>query len=669
MYEKAESYDDAGKSDSALSTMEQALEIAVAISYEEKLGDVNERLAWYNISQGNYRRSMDHALTADSIYKAIDDSSGISKAQNVLAAIYYYQGQYPQALERFKRSARIDSSIGKKHDLASSYVNIGSVYDRMDSVKSSLSYLKKAERIYRKLGDTLALTDVRINMAGNYKKLGEWKRTLPLYKKALHLYEQKGKEKRSDLVLNNLARSYMQMGRTDSALFFLKKGLSYAREQGDAQMMKELYASLTDVHRARKEWKQALTYMDSSHQWKDTLRKERMEERLAEMEVKYETKKKEAQLAKKEKRLREQELRQKMLMGGLAFLLLVVLLVLWNYYVKRKANRRLEERNALIEEKNQALEDANRRITEQKEKVEEAHHEITQSIDYAQKIQNALLQSEEHVSPHLPEHFILFKPQAKVSGDFYWAREHKGFLYIAAVDCTGHGVPGAFMSMLGISQLNEIMNTDEIPGPGSVLTKLRDRVIQELRSSDPESAMKDGMDAAILKIRLGNSDSNSNEGVRIEFAGAQNPLYVVRSGIANEDPSPLLEDLAGPSDLTGLGIHDRLKPFKKSPDGIEIKGDPMPVGHDEHAEGAFTTISLQVQKGDMLYIFSDGYADQFGGPKGKKFRYGPFKKLLAELHEKPLEEQKQELDRTFEDWKAESQQEQIDDVVVIGLRV
>ncbi len=331
----------------------------------------------------------------------------------------------------------------------------------------------------------------------------------------------------------------------------------------------------------------------------------------------------------------------------------------------REQQKETEKQKQEVEKKNEALEEANETITqqkekveEQKEKVEEAHREITASIEYAQKIQNALLQSEEYASEHMPEHFVLFKPQATVSGDFYWVKEQNGHLYFAAIDCTGHGVPGAFMSMLGISQLNEIMANKELPSPGEVLTELRKRVVAELQSSDQEGGAKDGMDAALLRIPL--ADEGTKE---VAFSGAQNPLYVVRKGIAIE------EDLSGPKDLTGQDRSDRLKPFKKSSDGIEIKGDPMPVGYDEYTSGDFSTVFLEVRKGDMLYMFSDGYADQFGGPKGKKFRYGPFKKLLAELHEKPVEEQKQELDRTFEEWKAESQQEQIDDVVVMGVRV
>ncbi len=318
----------------------------------------------------------------------------------------------------------------------------------------------------------------------------------------------------------------------------------------------------------------------------------------------------------------------------------------------------IREQKELVEEQKQEVEKKNEVITQQKEEVEEAHREITASIDYAQKIQSVLLQSEDHASEQLPDHFILFKPQATVSGDFYWIKERNGHLYFAAIDCTGHGVPGAFMSMLGISQLNEIMTSKEMPSPGGILTELRERVVAELSSGDHGEGAKDGMDAALIRIPL--NDEGKKE---IAFAGAQNPLYIVRKGIGEDLPS--VGGLAGND--TDRSLQDRLKPFKKSSDGIEIKGDPMPVGYDEYASGDFTTVSFEAQKGDMLYIFSDGYADQFGGEKGKKFRYGPFKELLARIHTMTPEDQKKELNRIFEEWKQD--QEQVDDVCVVGIRV
>ncbi len=349
---------------------------------------------------------------------------------------------------------------------------------------------------------------------------------------------------------------------------------------------------------------------------------------------------------------------------------------------KQRLERTVEERTQEIREQKEEVEKKNAVITQQKEKVEEAHREITASIDYAQKIQNALLQSEEYASDHLPEHFILFKPQATVSGDFYWAKERNGYLYFAAIDCTGHGVPGAFMSMLGINQLNEIMAAKDLPSPGEILTDLRERVVAELRSGDPQGGAKDGMDAAMVKIPI--SAPPSSKPKKVEFAGANNPLYVVKEGIGEKPPSinyitssvgathvSLLHgssrSVSQGNDNTPSNQEDRIRPFKKSSDGFEVKGDKMAVGYEPDAAEAFTTAELEVPPDAMLYIFSDGYADQFGGPKGKKFRYGPFKELLVRIHTMAPEEQKQELDRVFEEWKGG--QEQVDDVCVVGVRV
>ncbi|MFB6258427.1 MAG: SpoIIE family protein phosphatase, partial [Flavobacteriales bacterium] len=357
--------------------------------------------------------------------------------------------------------------------------------------------------------------------------------------------------------------------------------------------------------------------------------------------------------------------------GGILFLLLLFWLNSRRLLAqKRKLERTVEERTREIREKNENLEKANEEISRQNEelelqkaRIEEAHREITDSINYAERIQNALLQSEEYISRECPNHFILFKPQAGVSGDFYWARKKEGYLYFAAVDCTGHGVPGAFMSMLGVSFLNDITGGEGLPEPGEVLTRLRERVIQELSGKGAETATKDGMDASVVRFPISELQASGKDGLEVRFAGAQNPLYVVREGIANELPDVRFEregEAFAPQD-------DRLTPFKGMTDGFEIKGDRMPVGYDPDAADAFLTASFTLPRQSMLYLSSDGFADQFGGPKGKKFRYGPFKELLTRIHQKPLSEQKAELDRTFEEWKGD--EEQLDDVCVIGIQL
>ena len=225
----------------------------------------------------------------------------------------------------------------------------------------------------------------------------------------------------------------------------------------------------------------------------------------------------------------------------------------------------------------------------------------------------------------LPQHFILFKPKDIVSGDFYWVKEVNGMLYLAVADCTGHGVPGALMSMLGISLLNDILNDNHGISPGDLLTQLRGRIISELNQSEDEQASKDGMDISLIKLHLKNGQA--------EWAGANNPLWIVR----------------------------------KNDDNIEeMKPNKEPISY--YAEmNEFANNSVQLNKGDSFYLFSDGYPDQFGGVKGKKLKYKAFKNLIVMNTNEEMETQKILLSTFFENWKGDF--DQIDDICVFGVKV
>jgi len=282
----------------------------------------------------------------------------------------------------------------------------------------------------------------------------------------------------------------------------------------------------------------------------------------------------------------------------------------------------IRRQKSVIEEKNMNLEIANIEINQQKDIIELKNRDITDSIRYAQRIQNALLPSYEMLKESFADSFILFKPRDIVSGDFYWVKKKNGEVIIVAADCTGHGVPGAFMSMLGISFLNEIVDKNNITEPGRILNLMREAVISSLRQWQVDSESRDGMDIALCKISY---DQN-----KLLYAGANNPLWIIRNGEFSEH-----------------------------------RADRMPIAiYDEMNE--FTTHSINLQQGDSIYMFSDGYADQFGGPNGKKFKYKPFQELLISLQEKNMEEQKKILDKTIEEWQGDF--EQIDDIIVVGLK-
>lgn len=288
----------------------------------------------------------------------------------------------------------------------------------------------------------------------------------------------------------------------------------------------------------------------------------------------------------------------------------------------------------------------------------EKHRDLYESVNYARRIQNAIFQPVREVTDRVPPHFVFLRPYGQVSGDFYWAREHRGHLFIAAVDCTGHGIPGAFLSMLGIAFLNDILNEEEeTPLPGELLNRLKIRVLRELKGGQTEGGLSDGMDASLLRIPLDPKKDHRT----VHFAGAHNSLYVIREGIGEETP----EKLRG----RPRAIRERISPFKNSPNGIMVKGDPQPIGHFDHASESFSSVPLKLRTGDTLYLFSDGFPDQFGGNRNRKFRYGPFRALLERIHKLPMDEQKKGLERTLEDWTQGAEHSQTDDILVIGLRL
>lgn len=264
----------------------------------------------------------------------------------------------------------------------------------------------------------------------------------------------------------------------------------------------------------------------------------------------------------------------------------------------------------------------NDRLEEQTEKVTVLYTDLQASIRYAQRLQNSILPGDEYVKSLFPDSFVFFKPKATVSGDFYWFKLQGGKKIFAAADCTGHGVPGAFMSLVGHNVLNQV--TKVFTKPSQILNNLNRMASEVIKFGSDEENLRDGMDVAICTL--------DPETLQLEFSGAHNPIYLIRDG-----------------ELT------------------QIESDPYSIGSFSHGEREYTNQSFQLQKGDCLYLFSDGYADQFGGPKGKKFMRKQFRILLLSMFHLPMRDQKWKLEETLEKWKGEL--EQVDDILVMGMRV
>lgn len=264
-------------------------------------------------------------------------------------------------------------------------------------------------------------------------------------------------------------------------------------------------------------------------------------------------------------------------------------------------------------------------IEDQKAAIEEKSKSITDSINYARRIQSALLAPAALMKKHLPQHFVLYKPKDIVSGDFYYASEseQKQF-WLCVGDCTGHGVPGAFMSLLNISILRELIGEQRIQNPGELLNRQRERIIAALNPDGAEEQAKDGMDCIVAKFDF--------ETQKLYFACANNPLWIVRNG-----------------------------------ELIEFRPDKQPVGIHEGEAKSFTLHAFDLKPGDFIYLFTDGFADQFGGPRGKKFKYSQLKEALLNISDQTPDAQRKTLDELFESWRGDL--EQVDDVLVIGVRI
>jgi serine phosphatase RsbU (regulator of sigma subunit) len=289
-----------------------------------------------------------------------------------------------------------------------------------------------------------------------------------------------------------------------------------------------------------------------------------------------------------------------------------------------KENERVLE--AKVIERTEEVVRQKEEIEVQNKKLEILYKHVTDSIRYAKRLQDAILPPPAVVNRLLPDSFILFKPKDIVSGDFYWMYEKAGKIIIAAVDCTGHGVPGAFMSIVGNNMLKQIMRERELHEAGAILDRLNKLAGKNINQNADDSAVRDGMDLSLCVL-----DPATR---KLEMAGANNPMYLFRKGAL-----------------------------------LEFKADKMPIGYidDSTQVKNFTTHTVQLEPGDTIYLFSDGYADQFGGPRGKKFMIGQFRNLLKQIHNKPMAEQKRLMDNTIEQWRGNL--EQVDDILVMGFRV
>jgi tetratricopeptide (TPR) repeat protein len=593
------------------------------------LGNTYSQLGNIELAIANYKEAYE-------IFKGLDYKQGIASTLNGMGVIYNQWKYYPRALEVYKESIGIFEDLGDQVQAANTLMNVGSIYNYMISDTlakiygyywSDSVYLKKLRLNFdlatnaikyhnlslekrKQINDIRGIGASLANLGATYSAIGDYKKARQYFEQWLSIADEIQDKEQQITIYISLGQLYRNEGKYDNAIDFFNTALISAREIKMKSHLQTISDKLSEVYELKGDYKQALIYYKDYSELKDSIMTQDGQKLISEMQVKYETdaKEKENQLLRKDQVINESRLRQQrfaiytFIFVILAVIVFVIMLIRQNNQ-KKKANLELAKKNALI--------------TEQKK-------EITDSIQYASRIQNAILPPTEYIDQLLPEHFIIYRPRDIVSGDYYWITENGPKVYIMAADCTGHGVPGAFMSMLGVAFLNEIVSKHaEIPA-NILLNELRKQVITSLHQTGREGENQDGMDVALYII--------DKDEMNLEFSGANNSLFIFRG--------------------------DEL---------IELKADKMPIGIHRLANNSFTNYKIDIRKDDMIYAFSDGYPDQFGGPDGKKLMIKSLKKHLQDVHYKPLSEQKIYLEKVLDKWMGNTHQ--IDDILVMGVRV
>jgi len=614
---------------------EIALTIYTKLKNNSGIADVQNDLGSIYEKQGNYNKALHNYLSALKLRESLGDKKGIASSMNNIGLIYYYQANYKSAMEYYTKTLKIVENLDNKFGMAMTLNNMGLVYDKQKMYDTATVYFEQSLKIHEQINNEYGMATSYTNLGNMSYRKNDFSRAEQYYKKSIELKDKLGDKWGLVSTYVSLAVLYQKQELYNKAITTIEKAKNLSVEIGYREGARDSYIVLAELYAATGNYRNAYDAHTYYIDYKDSILNEENSKMISQLQEQYNADKreKEIQLLNTQKQKDDLKIKQQstQIIAFIIGLLLVLILagvVLRGYRQKKKANDLLASQNE--------------EITRQKSVIETKNRDILASINYAKRIQEAILPPAKLVKESVEKSFILFKPKDIVSGDFYWMAVKQQIVLFSVVDCTGHGVPGAFMSIVGYNNLNQAVNEQNLIHPGEILDKLNKLVELTLHSGEGKE-VKDGMDIALCAL-----DIKTN---MLEYSGANNPLYLVRS--AKHPFTYKDEKYCAITENQDFSLY-------------EIKANRQPIGAYIHRE-SFTNHSIQLMAGDSIYIFSDGFPDQFGGPTGRKFKYKPFKELLLSIQEFDMVAQRKLLDKAIEDWKGSY--EQVDDICVIGVRV
>lgn len=606
-------YNQQGDYKKALDFHVRSLAIKKEICYKQGIAVSLNNIGYVYLLQVNTAKALDYFHQSLKIREEIGDKRGVAGSLINLGTMYFHQEEMEKALNYYFKSIDILEEIDDQKRMAYAYINIGHILSAQNKTDEATVYLNKCLKIYETIQYPKGVADVYNNLGGINLRLKKHTLALEQFKEALQIYTEINSKKGIASSTNNMAKTYLLLKDYNKTIKLSKQGLSMAEDYKlnleIRHASNNLYQAYEALGKDREAYKMFQLYIST----RDTILSEENQKQAIKQEFKYAYEKQatadsiqmmeakkvmDAQIAAQKAEIKQERTQRFALYGG------VFMLILFGGFIYNRL-RITRHQNILIEQK--------------KKEVEVKNKEILDSINYAKRIQKAILPPDHIVEEYLKDSFILYKPKDIVAGDFYWMDKENDTVLFAAADCTGHGVPGAMVSVVCNNGLNRAVKEFSLSEPGEILDKTREIIVQEFEKSDEE--VQDGMDIALCSLK----------GNHLHYAGAHNPLWIIRNG-----------------------------------EIIEIKATKQPIGKYDNPK-PYLTHQFDLEKEDVIYIFSDGYVDQFGGEKGKKLKAKPFKKMLLDIQDLSMPEQKTYLDNAFETWRGEL--EQIDDVCVIGVKI